>query len=163
MSNALTFERLVQLLDYNPDTGEFLSRVNRGPLRSGGAVGCINLAGYTQLQIDGVIYLGHRLAWLYTHGSWPKNCIDHLNGVRHDNRICNLRDVSYSINSQNQRGPRSDNKSGYLGVSLHSDGKWQARIRIGSNYKSLGLYKTPELARDAYLDAKRESHQGCTI
>lgn len=156
--------RVLFALRYNPETGDFTSAINRGPLKAGAKVGCINLGGYVQIQLDGKIYYGHRLAWLVTHRCWPSQTIDHINGVRSDNRVSNLRDVSCQVNAQNQRGPRSDNKtSGYLGVSLHSDGKWQARIRFGDSYKSLGLFSTPELARDAYVSAKRANHEGCTI
>jgi hypothetical protein len=162
-ANALSILRLKSILRYEPETGVFVSIVARGPIKVGQQVGCVNLNGYVHIQIDGVIYLGHRLAWLITHGAWPKNCVDHINGIRSDNRISNLRDGSNGVNAQNQRRPRSDNKSGFLGVSKHSDGKWQARIKIGSTYKSLGLHQTPELARDAYIKAKRQFHQGCTI
>lgn len=160
---TLERDRLVKLLRYDAETGRFTCEEKRGPLNVGDSVGTINKAGYTQIQIDGVIFYAHRLAWLFVYGTWPTGPVDHINGERSDNRIANLRDATASINAQNQRRPRSDNKSGYLGVSLHSDGKWQARIKIGGTYKSLGLHKTKEMARDAYLEAKRKFHQGCTI
>jgi len=157
-------DRVRATLLYDEDTGEFKSRINRGPIKAGGNVGCKNKDGYVQIQLDGVIYYGHRLAWLYVHGSWPERQIDHINGIKADNRIKNLRDVTALVNAQNHRSARKDNRtSGFLGVSLHSDGKWQARIKISKNYKSLGLFKTPEEARDAYVSAKRINHEGNTL
>jgi hypothetical protein len=159
----ITAKKLRELIEYSAETGEFHSLVNRGPIKTGQSVGCVNKAGYVQIQIGGVIYYGHRLAWLHIHGEWPKHCIDHINGIRADNRIENLRDVPDLVNKQNVRRPYSNNRSGHLGVSLHSEGKWQARIKVGSTYKSLGLYLTREAAADAYLSAKRTNHEGCTI
>src|SRR5690606_29866615 len=77
--------------------------------------------GYRQVGIGGSHYLAHRLAWLHVYGCWPENLIDHLNGVRDDNRICNLRDVDDRTNNENILRKRSDNTSGYLGV--HFDRK----------------------------------------
>lgn len=156
-------ERLYELVAYDPDSGLFTSRVNRGPLKIGQRIGGKNMSGYIQIQIDGVIHYAHRLAWLYMNGRMPEHPIDHINGDRADNRIANLREAPGSINAQNQRQPRKDNKSGFLGVSKHADGKWQARIKIGSKYQSLGLFDTPEEASEKYLEAKRLHHKGCTI
>jgi len=161
---GLTYERLVKFLSYDPSTGIFTSMANRGPIKIGQPVGGVNLSGYIQIQIDGIIYYGHRLAWLYVTGKWPDETIDHINGVRSDNRFANLRDVAPSGNAQNQRRPRADNKCGLLGVSLQKQtGKWVSRIRIGEVYKHLGCFETPEAAHEAYLAAKRKHHATCTI
>jgi hypothetical protein len=163
MSKELQAADLRQLLEYDQNTGHFTSLVGRGPIRVGQRVGCVNRAGYLQIQIAGTIYYGHRLAWLYVHGEWPAEMIDHINGSRSDNRISNLRDVSSQLNVQNVKSARRDNKSGFLGVSLHSDGRWQARIKMRGQYKSLGLFASPEAASEVYLAAKRAEHKGCTI
>jgi hypothetical protein len=160
----LTYDRLLRLLSYDSATGVFASLVNRGPIKIGDLVGGINAQGYVQIQIDGIIYYGHRLAWLYMTGEWPKDTIDHINGVRNDNRFDNLRDVDAGGNNQNQRRPRIDNKTGMLGVSKHSQmDKWVARIKIGDTYQHLGCFDTPEEAHAAYLAAKRQHHSTCTI
>ena len=108
--------------------------------------------------------LAHRLAWALHTGDWPKGDIDHINGDESDNRLANLRDVSKSINQQNKRRPRTDNKVGLLGVSWHARGrKWRAQITVQGTRMYLGLFTTPDAAHAAYLEAKRMLHPGCTI
>jgi hypothetical protein len=84
--------------------------------------------------------------------------LDHINGVRDDNRIANLRCVSASDNLNNQRTPHTNNKSGYLGVSPFR-GKWRAVIQIEGKQVHLGVFDTPEEAHHAYIEAKRTHHQ----
>jgi hypothetical protein len=95
------------------------------------------------------------------YGYWP-NEVDHVNGAKDDNRIANLREVTHSENMQNQRGARSDSKTGLLGVSAHH-GKWCARIRVKGTLKHLGSYSTPEAAHQAYVKAKRVLHPHGTL
>ena len=120
--------------------------------------------GRLHIAFRGKRYLAHRLAWLFVYGKWPEGVIDHLNGNSLDNRISNLRDVSNTVNSQNQRKSRSDNQAGFLGVSWHSrTRKFLAQIQINGVKTHLGLFTTPEEAHAAYLAAKRKYHEGCTI
>lgn len=158
----LNSTRLRELLDYNPTTGVFTWRVNRrGPARIGAVAGRVN-NGYCEVCVDMRRYLSHRLAWLYVHGNWPQGQIDHINGVRTDNRIENLRDVTVGENHQNKRRPQGANP--YLGVTWHKGRqKWQAQIGVDGVKRVLGRFSTAEEARDAYLRAKRELHAGCTI
>jgi hypothetical protein len=157
---AQTFDRV----SYNPKTGVFtwLKKVGRG--NKGNIAGHINKHGYLQIQCDRKKYQAHRIAWFMTYGKWPDGDIDHINGVRTDNRIENLRDVSRSNNLKNQRKPKANNKSGFLGVYWHKgDSKWIAKIKINGKNKHLGSFENPAIAHTAYLTAKRESHEGCTI
>jgi hypothetical protein len=112
--------------------------------------------GYIIIRIDNVLYLAHRLAWLYMTGSWPPAQIDHINRSRADNRWENLRAVSNTENAWNRTAP--SNKSGFTGVRRENN-KWLAEIKV--NYKPirLGLFETPEAAHTAYLEAKRKLHQ----
>lgn len=166
MSVALTAERLRELLAYDPGTGTFTWRVRSARrIKVGDAAGCDNGYGYLRIRIDGVEHKAHRLAWLYVNGLWPVSQIDHINGLRDDNRIGNLRDVSQSVNSQNLRSATAQNKSsGLLGVSWHKrDSRWVAQINIDGKKHHLGYFNTAELAYAAYLEAKREFHAGCVI
>jgi hypothetical protein len=160
----LTQERLKQLLDYDPLTGEFSWRVAGGKrVHIGDTAGHINQKGYIVIGIDWRVHMAHRLAWLYVYGCFPSKYIDHLNGVNTDNRIANLRDVSTQTNNQNRRKAFKSNKaSGVLGV-YKNKGKWRAMIGHNGKAISVGNFHTIEEASDAYIAAKRKIHAGCTI
>ena len=126
-------------LAYDPDTGVFTWKANRGTAKKGDIAGCINKKGYRRIQVGKRGYPAHRLAWLYTHEVWPKRQIDHINGVKDDNRISNLRDVSPLENKRNQRNIIT-NKTGILGVRTVKDrpGQWRAQISV--HQKNIHLY-----------------------
>jgi hypothetical protein len=163
----LTAARLRELLLYDPTTGIFHWRVSRKGTRRDGLAGGVSAHGYVKIGVDrtGQQY-AHRLAWLYMVGEWPTGEIDHINGDRADNRWANLREVTPRENKQNKRKPQRNNKSGFLGVSISSNcpSRWIAQIKLpnGKN-KSIGMFKTPEEAHEAYLRVKRAIHKGCTI
>jgi len=156
----LTAQRLRELLHYDPETGVFtwLKKPNRR-IVVGSVAGNFTDDGYRAIRVDGRIYRLHRLAWLYAHGRWPDNYIDHIDGNPLNNRICNLRDVPQSVNLQNLRSAKKGNASRFLGVRKHRN-KWQASITIDGKYIHLGEYFEPEHAHAAYLTAKRIHHQG---
>lgn len=161
----LTPERLRELLQYDLETGSFIWRVTRSRgARALNVAGQSTANGYRSIKIDGRKHLAHRLAWLYVHGKWPQQDIDHINGVRDDNRIVNLRDVSRSVNLQNQRRARSLTSGGLIGASKRKpQNDWQASIKVDGKKRYLGLFNTPEAAHAAYVAAKRKYHEGCTL
>lgn len=161
---AVTLAQVQGLLHYDPDTGTFTYKVAppRKPWLAGSVVGTTHGAGYKVVKIEQRMYLLHRLAWFYVHGVWPSQNIDHRNGIRCDNRIDNLRDVDQSTNLQNQRGPMSNNKVGFLGVRRRR-GRFGAQIVVDGKPVDLGTFDTPERAHDVYVAAKRLQHPGCTI
>lgn len=160
----LTAERAREMLHYNADTGVLTWKVSVRSVRKGDVAGTINARGYRLIKLDGARYRAHRLAWLITNGTWPSDEVDHINGQKDDNSIANLRDVSRSVNSQNQRRARSDSRSGLLGVRFDkSRGNWRAGIGVDGKELSLGRFDTPEAAHDVYVDAKRQLHAGCTL
>lgn len=154
----ITLARVRQLLSLDERTGEISWRFGTN-VRARGVAGYINARGYRIVMIDGKNFRAHRLVWLLLKGSLPRDDLDHINGIRSDNRPCNLREATRSQNNQNQRGPRSDSKSPYLGVTWHAQSRrWAARITHQKKMRHLGLFKTAEEARDAYVTAKRALH-----
>jgi hypothetical protein len=154
----LTLERLREALDYDPGTGAFAWRIAKRGINKCDPAGTV-IKGYVQIGLDQVFYRAHRLAWLYVYGRWPQGDIDHINGVRGDNRIANLREATHSQNMAN-RGPQKNNKSGFKGVSQHTQtGKWIAFIKAksgNSKVRNLGSFDTPEEAHRAYRAAASE-------
>lgn len=146
----LTATRLRELLDYDSETGKF-----RWRLRVSQAIPAMSLAGaktadgYVRIKIDGVSYRAHRLAWLWVYGSMPTQFIDHINGVRDDNRIVNLRDVTRSVNQCNLAIHRDASSDKLAGVKQRGS-KWQARIRINGKPTHLGTFGTVQEAVAAY-------------
>lgn len=171
MKRTLSVETLKAHVSYDPETGVF-TRVNNHPKRkylAGSVTGVKRPDGYWQIMIDGKIFLAHRLAWLYVHGKMPDHYIDHINGIKNDNRIENLRDVKQNINMQNQKKARKNKKSlTMLGVSFANGGRskncpYKAQITVYGKTIYLGTFASETEAHNAYLAAKRQHHQGCTI
>lgn len=160
---SLTAERLRALVDYNRETGQFSWRVDRPKAKAGTVAGCKHKTlGYVFLSVDYHKALAHRLAFLHVEGRWPDDVVDHINGDRADNRWCNLRVATRKLNAENQRKPRSTNKTGLLGVTKIGK-RFQAAISIGGKQVKLGYFDSPDLAAAAYVAAKRIHHAGCTI
>lgn len=160
----LTAEVLRSKLDYDPETGIFTWRARAGGKYCGAVAGTPDGGGWGHLRIrvNYVSHAAHRLAWLYVHGEWPKQHIDHINGDPKDNRISNLRDVSNQVNQQNRRRVRACSSHPFMGATLTKRG-WMAKIRSEGKAIYLGTFETPEAANDAYVQAKRRLHPGCTI
>lgn len=163
MSSNVTLERLKQLLHYDPLTGVFTRLVKVGNQPIGSIAGTPRKNRYIQIQIDGDNYRAHRLAWFYVKGEWPEHDVDHWNTVRDDNRFDNLRPVTRQVNLQNQRKAQAHNKVGLLGVRKHKGGKFTSQIKVDDKAIHLGSFEKPEEAYEAYVVAKREKHEGCTL
>jgi hypothetical protein len=108
------------------------------------------------------MYLEHRVIWLWVTGEWPLHGIDHIDGVKDNNRWANLRDVSPSVNSQNTKRAKAGSSTGLLGVTRMGS-RFQAKIMTRGKMAYLGTFATGQLAHEAYLAAKRELHEGNTL
>ena len=164
--DSLTHERLCELLHYNPDTGVFTRKKRQNNRMKIGDVAGSESDGYIQLAVDGASYKAHRLAWFYTHKTWPQHVIDHINGVKLDNRICNLRDVTHRVNCQNRTRSPSHSSLDFLGVTKDArpqmkSVKYVSQINIDGEHIYLGRFDSPEEAHIMHLMAKIEFHDGC--
>ena len=148
---VLTQQNLKEVISYNKATGIFTWSKTRRGVKVGEPLGTCNGFGYLRITVFGKSYYAHRLAWFYVHGVWPET-IDHLNGLKGDNRIRNLRGCSQLENNQNVLKAQANSKSKTLGVSWHKKAKkWQAHICIYKTRKYLGLFSSIDAAHDAYL------------
>lgn len=150
----LDAETLRARLNYDPATGIFTRRVSKGGKKAGEVAGSLHHSGYWHITMLGKTYTAHRLAWLYTHGEFPVGEIDHVNRVRTDNRLVNLREASRPSNMHNT-GCNAANTSGFKGVSRNKRGKWRATININARWVELASFNSPEEASAAYKGAKR--------
>lgn len=166
MKQLPSLERLRQVLDYNAETGLFVWKQATGRRKKAGSIaGNKNKRGYIVIGVDCSTVRAHRLAWYYHYGHLPRYSIDHINGIRHDNRICNLRDVSNTVNTENQKRATSQNRSsGALGVSREKNHRrWRSVIESKGKQIHIGYFDTIEEAQTAYINKKRQLHAGCTL
>lgn len=159
--DTIEIEKIKGQISYCPEDGSFAwikPRTGRTP--SVLNIGTKTPEGYIRIVVIRRGYFAHRLAWMLATGAAPKGEIDHINGIRDDNRIINLRDVSHETNQRNVRAARANNKScATLGVTARKDGRYEVRIRVGGGKRvALGSFKSLEDASGAYEAAKAVHH-----
>ena len=156
-------------VSYDEKTGIF-TRLKTHPklkYKVGDVTGVLTPSGYLQISIKNKIYLAHRLAWLYVYGVVPSKNIDHIDGIKTNNSITNLRELHQKHNVENIKKAKTSNKLGVLGVSVQNKGSglkpYRSRIVVDGKEIHLGTFEKIEDAKKAYLIAKRKYHYGCTI
>lgn len=158
-NGTLSLEQLQEVLHYDPETGIFRWKVSLGSRAKAGEIaGCIEKRrGYHKIRVANTRYASHRLAWLYMTGAWPAMDIDHINGIRSDNRFVNLRQATDSENRQNSQFSRGI--SVFRGVSWKANcNKWQATIMLNRKQHYLGCFDDEEKAAEAYKLARQLFH-----
>ena len=155
----ITQAELKSQLHYDAESGIFTRIVsNSNKVQVGDIAGFPDKNGYIIIAVFGKQYRAHRLAWLYVTGHWPKDQIDHVNGISGDNRLVNIRDCTQYENILNQ-GLKKSNNSGYKGVSYFKrDGTWMAMGRAFGERYFLGYHITPQLASKSYQEFAKEYH-----
>lgn len=119
-----TQHRLSQLFSYDKDTGVLVRKITVAHnAKAGSVAGCLNSDGYLHLRVDITLYKAHQVIWALVYGSWPEGVIDHINRIKTDNRIENLRDTTVQVNNIN-KGVRKDSKTGHPNVT------WRDRDRL---------------------------------
>lgn len=161
-----------ELLEYSPETGEFFwkfrnrsfflndrsyktwnSRFSGRP-----AINTKHRQGYWCGVLLGEKVLAHRVAWAIYHGLWPDDQVDHINGIKTDNRISNLRSATHSENMRNSKTD-AKNQNGLKGVSFDkSRGQWMARIMVDRKQINLGRFTNAQDAHLAYCEAAVKYH-----
>jgi hypothetical protein len=159
MNKLLSQIELKKHLMYHPDTGEFTRLTSlSSSVKVGENAGGIGYEGYINIRVNGAKYRAHRLAWLYVHGSWPQMHIDHIDGIKSNNKILNLRECNRTQNMRN-KGSSKNNNSGFKGVSWKKDAnKWVAQARLNGKKIYLGYFDIPQEANAAYQAFAKENH-----
>lgn len=148
----ITPQMLRDSFNYDPVTGILIRKKN------GRASNSKTGAGHMVTWAFGRALYVHRIAFAITNGRWPENEIDHINGIKTDNRISNLREAMHSENMRNVSAHKRS-KTGILGVNFHkASSKFMARIKINGATIYLGLFKTIEDARNARENAELKYH-----
>jgi hypothetical protein len=112
-----------------------------------------------KVRYHSTLYLvfAHRIIWALKTGSWPKFYIDHVNGIRSDNRFENLRECTLAENAQNQK-LFSNNTSGYRSVSWsNTKKKWKINTQIRGLHRL--TFDDPAEASKVYLDARAKVYR----
>lgn len=158
----ITQNRLRELTHYCQQTGQFTHLQSNRRKKAGMPAGSLRRDGYVYAMFDGHRAMAHQFAWLYMTGEWPTQEIDHIDNNKANNAFANLRQVSRRANTENKRTAKRTSTTGLLGVVRHRD-KFVAKIVHAGKRTHLGVFETPEAAHEAYVQAKRRLHQGCTI
>ena len=153
----LSHSELKQLFRYDPDRGVFVRLVTRSSRGMAGQIAGTITRGYTIIKVDGRRYFAHRLVWLYAHGEWPDQIVDHIDGDPQNNRLSNLRLASPTQSVHNTRKPKT-NTSGFKGVSWHkATERWRATLRtMNGRHRHLGYFDDPRDAARLYRAAVLE-------
>ena len=139
-TDFITQARIKEILNYNSNTGFLTWTVSRSSRCIAGAeINGRRKDGYVCIGIDGVLYRAHRIIWLLSYGEMPDE-IDHINGIRDDNRLCNLRSVTRQENAQNSR-LKNTNANGINGVHFYKRTEnWMVAIYFEYEKIHLGYF-----------------------
>ena len=151
----LTIARARQELNYDPVSGQlkWLRASNNRQRLAGDVAGFEGSKGYIRLKFLGKENLAHRLIWAMMTGGFPDREVDHINGVRSDNRWSNLRLVDPSQQRANAK-INSNSSSGVRGVYFNKRrGKWRAHYQR----RHLGYFETIDDASSAVARAFDEA------
>ena len=156
----------MEVLDCDPEIGEFYWKEQVGVQPGGRSdlvgkrAGSNGPKGYRSIQIDGEGYLVHRLIWLYVHGKFPPEQLDHINLNRSDNRIENLRAATHAQNMRNKKAEQNTKYGvGLKGCFWNSrDKRWTAHVNINGKQSHLGNFHTEKDAHAAYCKAAKKHY-----
>lgn len=157
--NQLALSLLREVLDYDPETGIFLWKIQNGPrIKVGDVAGYRKKSdGYIRIMVNSCSFLAHRLAWMYVYGEYPTR-LDHKNGIKHDNRIVNLRLASASQNNSHRK-IQSQNTSGYKGIKFRRyENRWEVYISVNNERIYVGSFRCKHQAARAYNQAALKYH-----
>lgn len=148
--------QLDYLFIYDKATGNLVYKVAQGRRRPGDIAGSLTSTGYREVTVNFISYRAHRLVWPIHYGEWPPFPLDHINCIKDDNRIENLRKADMFLNAQN-KPISAQNTNGLKGVTIEGN-RFLAKICAHGKRIHLGSFLTAEEARRAYIDAVAKYH-----
>ncbi|EQB7353713.1 hypothetical protein BB775_10535 [Enterobacter roggenkampii] len=144
------------LIDYNAETGVLTAKVNFSGRQAGSVIGSQTWQGYYAFSLFGKKCFAHRLAWLLHYGEWPSQPIDHINGIKTDNSIRNLRLCSLSQNQFN-KPTQKNNTTGVKGVYWNKrDKRYVASVQFNGKKYSAGHHKDIESAKEEVMKLREK-------
>ena len=156
MNDFIAINRLNELLTFVPEGGYFVWNKSTGRMKAGEIAGTLRPDGYVKINIDTIPYMAHRLIWFMTYGEFPDCEIDHINGIRNDNRLENLRLATSKQNKENTR-LKINNTSGHRGVSWDaSRNKWLAFVVNNRKFHNIGRFDDIDDAVRAVKEARNQ-------
>ena len=145
----INYNRVRELFNYNEATGGLVRKVTSQG--TGASRPMTPRTRYKSHRVDGKMYKEHRLTYMYHNEDMDQSLeIDHINEVKTDNRIENLRLVLSQENNFN--------RSYALGFITTPHNSYRAYIRHNKRQIALGTYDNILDARAAYLRAKKKYH-----
>jgi len=154
----ITHERLIELLHYDPKTGEFRWAKSRRGAKRGAVAGSIKKDGHMVITLDREAYAAARIAFFYMTKRWPSPEADHADRDGLNNKWENIREATRVQNGSNRM---SRNKTGLKGIfATHYRDKtyYTARIKVDSEQIYLGTRHTAKEAHELYRDAAIRLH-----
>lgn len=150
-------------IGYDQESGIIFWKCRRqgSHLKAGERAGRVGSTGYREITflLSGkrVTVKEHRLAWFLHYGAWPVGVIDHIDHIKTNNKINNMRDITNQENIRNS-SIALNNTSGYTGVTWNKAAKkWQAQYMKGKKMQYIGVFLSIEEARDAVVAARLKS------
>lgn len=158
--SELTHDRLLKVLRYEPESGEFVWLRSGGGIKAGSSAGGVTYTGSKrkvrsprwQIRISGKSYYRSRLAWFYMNGNWPDFEVDHRDLDPLNDRWVNLREAT---GNQNKSNTKARGRFGLKGVCVNGN-KYSAQITVDGKRRYLGCFDSPEAAHSAYVNAAKE-------
>lgn len=131
---------LPEVLTYDPLSGDLHWKTyQNSQALAGQKAGSVDKLGYIVVGLKRKYHKAHRIAWFLTYGRWPCGYIDHINHCRADNRLINLREVTFRENLLN-KNKSSANTSGYTGIRETNKGRWMVRICVNRKHICIGTF-----------------------